>query len=706
MWGYAYYGVSEVVSNVCTGGVSVVQGGMLKGRDHAGGLLSEQYTYDTSGRVVGSRKFPPSSMGDLVNYPWFCVAYDFRDRPVTMSVPAVASNSYGMARSTTFTYAYGGSSLVTRQTETVGSTSRSIVTSSTGTGLLSSYTDALGQTTSYAYDQAMRVTGSTGPQGNVTFTYKSATGVPDQMLLGSTVLASSVYNDLGELSDVAYGNGVTGAYQYDASGRLTDRWFTKAGGLVTRDQVSRSRSGRVTDEAIDGVALDVANVDFLYDGAGRMVQSKNPGPSGTATQMYGYGPVGCSGVSGLVNANNNAGRNGEVTTATITGGSFPGSFWYCFDTADRLLSYGTGSTPTAQPAVASWDTHANMTTVLGSKTFTYDQTDRHMSSGFPASGWEALIRDPTGRVIGRDYSSGDHARYGYINGSDNPAFTRNVANTATLEQIIPLPGGTTFTKRSTSTETWAHANIHGDITATTNNTGQKPNATIKYLPAGTLADGTLPDALTGGHEYGWLGAYRRPTSTDTTTWPTIELGARPYIPALNTFTQPDPIEGGNTNAYGYPPDPINQSDLTGQRVTGTCGSTSLYIILGISITSCEVQDENGNSGTLTSYSYGVGLDVSASAGILYSEAKSVTDLTGWSNCTSGGVGPLSGSVCIWPGNNRDMASAVIFGPGVGFNAGAEVGSSYSIYRPGTVAWAPSKCDLTPSCRRNRPRDVY
>ncbi len=42
----------------------------------------------------------------------------------------------------------------------------------------------------------------------------------------------------------------------------------------------------------------------------------------------------------------------------------------------------------------------------------------------------------------------------------------------------------------------------------------------------------------------------------------IQMGARTYIPKLGRFLSVDPIEGGVENNYVYPPDAVNEFDLT------------------------------------------------------------------------------------------------------------------------------------------------
>jgi RHS repeat-associated protein len=287
----------------------------------------------------------------------------------------------------------------------------------------------------------------------------------------------------------------------------------------------------------------------------------------------GFAKTGGCGLDQAAGANGSrTGSNVQIHTGTIATST------YCYDYASRLTSV-TGANP-IDPSTISYDSHGNATRI-GDQTWTYDAADRVSGTGV-LSKREAIAytRDSTGRVVTRAATGPEAAttRYGFSSTDDSPDFQLGTGDAIT-ERYLSLPGGVLVTKpygTPAGPSSYAIPNWHGDITAQVTVNGTAVTVTgagwindpygQPLNPATGMVDLTAtPMTRTNTSTTdAWLGQHQRGFE-HTSGLSQILMGARTYLPALGIFTSTDPIPAGNETTYGYPVDPTNLVDLSGER---------------------------------------------------------------------------------------------------------------------------------------------
>jgi RHS repeat-associated protein len=468
---YSYYGNNEPVpaGNEC--GENAIQAGFLNQATETSGIV-RLYLYDERGRQVGTKV-----QGDA---RWTCTVFDQRGRTTSITDRAgrttTLTRPYVEPAKVTTTFLDTANPPVIRTTEQVVDL----------LGRMTRYKDENGSVTTYSYDQAGRLSGTSRALPNqpvaplTTGQYDAAGRLTSLTEQASGIPRTTSYSyNAGRLATTTRPNGTTTSRSYDDSlrGDLTSIAHARATTPLSTWNYTTNLSGTVAAETETITGRSRA---FTYDGAGRLTRTVQ----GAITRNYAY--------------DENSNRCGNSTNCAGA---------YTYDNADRLigstdprystLQYDNGSgNPTA---------HGNLTR-MGNTLVTYDTNDHATVIDDGVIKVEEIL-SPSGRVLERKVT--DHATppqvkewvvFGYDGPGDSPTYQETTSATGpNWSAPLKLTDDWKATSPSGNDPAWKAANWTTSSTTTTGAVdiqGNKGRIFIDGTQAQTEAKATANPSLT------------------------------------------------------------------------------------------------------------------------------------------------------------------------------------------------------------------
>jgi YD repeat-containing protein len=431
---------------------------------------------------------------------------------------ATAVNSSTGKRVPTVTLKYDEKTgaLATQSTTSEGAT-QTTTSKQDSLGELTSYTDATGVISTYAYDIDGRLSEAFDGKGTRTYAYDATTGQLRTLKDSAVGTFTATYDPEGRVHSQAYPNGMSASYAYNSTGQAMSVAYTKGSSRWYEDTVVPSIHGQWLSQQ-STLASDV----YTYDNVGRLTEaSETPQGRGCATLLYRYDEDS--------NRTSETARQSSSPTCATSGGT---SLSHSYDSADRLADSG------AQYEVFGADTSLPAADAGGQPLETnyyadgaiYSQTQNEQSNSY--------VLDPAGRVretttVAKLSSKSTISHYS--GSSATAAWTEEKGGASSSRAIAGINGSLCATQTNSETPLIQITNLHGDVVGTVPDSTEAKVATLSSEPT---AFG-VPTSATSSR-YGWLGAGGVQTEFESGI---SASSAGSYVPQLGIHLRPEALSG-------------------------------------------------------------------------------------------------------------------------------------------------------------------
>ncbi|SMC27724.1 YD repeat-containing protein [Andreprevotia lacus DSM 23236] len=283
----------------------------------------------------------------------------------------------------TTTTAYDGDGRIVQVTDPTGA---SRYTSYDMLGRVYSTTDGNGKTTRYAYNGTTREASVTTPEGVAVTTQRNAQGEVVKVTNGEGHITTYLYDRNGQrIAEVDGANEVdlVSTTSYDKAGNVIE---TNAHGVITR--FSYDASGRVLTRQVDPGNANLTS-EYRFDGTGQKIWEKRPDGVWVKTEFDKRGRVTASTIDPATNPDGST-KAGALALRTE----------YVYDAADNITQL-TEAAGSSTPRVT---------------TYTYDNFNRRLTEVADANGLKLTTRyeyDAVGQVTARYDAANNATRFTY-----------------------------------------------------------------------------------------------------------------------------------------------------------------------------------------------------------------------------------------------------------------------------------------------------